>query len=159
MLLQSEAGGRVRFREWLPEDGGCSWVRRPDSPRHPHSVWHHAAGLWVPGPEQGRGEVSGQRQQEVLRGGACLWEASGSVALVGHDAYFLKVVLVVVIIWFPGRYFSRNDSLGRSLIWIFFLSFFAAGVCSLPDRRTNPFGETDDDSSTETDGNSFTPNT
>lgn len=42
-----------------------------------------------------------------------------------------------------------------------FNCFFFAGVCvcvcSLPDRRTNPFGETDDDCSTESDGNHFLP--
>lgn len=31
--------------------------------------------------------------------------------------------------------------------------FYLVCVCSLPDRRTNPFGETDDDCSTESDGN------
>lgn len=42
----------------------------------------------------------------------------------------------------------------RGLIVLFFLPLC---LYSLPDRRTNPFGETDDDCSTESDGNHFTP--
>lgn len=68
--------------------------------------------------------------------------------MTGDETNFLKVILVMVVISFPGSGMLLNSSTQG-------FNCFSADVCSHPDRRTNPFGETDDECSSESDGNHF----
>lgn len=138
-FLQSEAR---RCTRWRFPDRRSSRTRGSDSAWDTNSVWHHAAGLWVSGPEQGWRAVSGQQEVCV---GACLWGTSGDKVLAGGDTSSLNDGLFVIK-WFPGTEIAHCRA---SVV------FLLMCVCSLPDRRTNPFGETDDDCSTESDGNHF----
>lgn len=79
----------------------------------------------------------------------CVFAKDRGELLVGDDTNFLNVGLIVVLTSFPGSKWLRN------CVAQCFNCFFLAGVCSHPDRRTNPFGETEDDCSTDTDGNNF----
>lgn len=64
-ILQSKARWNLCDQWWVPEDRVCSGTRGSHSSWDTHSIWHHAASLWVSGPEQSWGEVRGRVGQAV----------------------------------------------------------------------------------------------